>query len=464
MRNIIYLAVLALVFTACSDDNTSGPISSGDPNGSMGKSGAANHYLVEFTGSASAMTAAVQAVGGTVKKTFAGVNIAVVEGLTASGAATLRSNSTFGTVVRDQNITWVPSYANAMVSVLAGTNSLQATPQANPTNAFFYNQYQWNMRAIEADQAWPITQGNSDVRVGILDTGISPDHIDLAGKYDLAKSINLSWSNSGDPTDYQDRHFHGTHVSGTIAGNCIGVASVAPDVTLVGVKVLGDDGSADFMEIINGILYAANPNGGNCDIINMSLGGSGPRALIGGELMGLLTKTMNYARSQGTLVVCSAGNSSMDLDHNGNIVVIPAEAGSGMAVSATGPFEGSNPDQFACYSNYGRSSISVAAPGGNFDCAASVGYAADYVLAPMAPYVAMQWGLPNPYQRYIFAAGTSMAAPHVAGVAALVKSQNSNANAGQMQTRIQNTSDDLGAPGIDPQYGKGRINARRAVQ
>ncbi|MCZ7556928.1 MAG: S8 family serine peptidase [Bacteroidia bacterium] len=464
MKRLLYIALVALVFTACSDDNSNGPVSSGTTGSTLGKSGAAMHHLIAYKGSASAMTSAVQAAGGTVRKNFSALKIAVVEGLSEAQAATLRANSTIGTVVRDQYITWVPSYAASRTTPQSGALIQNLLPNGNPENAFFYNAYQWNLRAIEANNAWPTTTGNSEVRVGILDTGISPDHQDLAGKYDLTRSINLSWSNSADPTDYQDRHFHGTHVSGTIASNNIGTAGVAPDVTLVGVKVLGDDGSADFEDVINAILYAADPNGGDCDIINMSLGGYGPRALIGGELLSLLTEAVNYARSQGTLVVCSAGNSAMDLDHNGNIVVLPVEAGTSMGVSATGPTQGQNPDGFACYSNYGRSTIAVAAPGGNFDCATGNAVVQDLVMAPFAPYVANQLGLPNPTTWYVFAAGTSMAAPHVSGVAALIKSRNPNANAGQMQTKLQNTADDLGSPGVDPYYGKGRINARRAVQ
>ena len=109
-------------------------------------------------------------------------------------------------------------------------------------------------------------------------------------------------------------------------------------------KVLNDDGYGYFAWIIEGIIYATDVT--HVNVINMSLGGIGTRAHEG-RFLGMLTKTLNYARSKGVLVVCAAGNAGMDLDHNGNIVVIPAESGSAMAISATGPLNRLNPNQFA---------------------------------------------------------------------------------------------------------------------
>lgn len=134
-------------------------------------------------------------------------------------------------------IQWVPTFAEAHSGAPASF-SCAAVPHANPADTAFYQfGFQWNMDAIHAPEAWALTTGSDDIRVGVLDTGGSPTHLDLTGKYDQSVCKNFTFQfdlNTGiqigplDPADWQDRHFHGTHVSGTIAGNSIGVAAVAP--------------------------------------------------------------------------------------------------------------------------------------------------------------------------------------------------------------------------------------------
>lgn len=454
---LLMLPLLALLVQACSENTPVGMVDNLHVDGTMNKS--ASYFLVEYGGAPSALAGHVQALGGTVDRVYAPIGVARVSGLDEQQAQVLASRPGVQYVTRDVHVKWVPSLVAA-----PGTTTIQYTGPAQTQNhrglPHFWSR-QWPLQVMEAQSAWAISTG-VEVRVGILDTGISPDHIDLVGKYDLGKSINMSSSNAGNPNDYIDRNSHGTHVSGIVSSNGIAIAGVAPGATLVGVKVLDDNGEGGFDQIINGIIYATDV--ADCDIINMSLGGYGPRAHYG-RFIAMITRAVNYANSRGVLVVSAAGNDAIDLDHNGQYVVLPAQSGQGMCISATGPIARATPDAFACYSNFGRSAISVAAPGGNINCETGApAHPNDLVISCLAPAVAASLGLPDPTEWYMSTAGTSMAAPHVAGVAALVQSAKGNSNPGYLRTRIESSADDLGAPGVDPYYGKGRVNALNAVQ
>ena len=398
-------------------------------------------------------------MGGTVTESFAVVKVAVVTGLTEQDAAALEASPGVQNVVKDMNEKFAPSLQEMLTGRPMNFRNPSAT--GNPQDAGLF-WLQWNMNAIDAPGAWSITQGSDEIRVGILDSGGSPDHQDLEGKYDIPMCINFSESDGYNPAIWVDRYGHGTHVAGTVTTNNIGVAGVAPEATLVAVKVLDDFGYGWFSDMIRGVIYATDV--AHCDVINMSLGASGERKMSG-RFLSTIYRVVNYANSRGVLVVMSAGNDMMDMDHNKNIVVIPAEAGSGMVVSATGPVDQQNFDSFSCFSNYGNSAISVAAPGGNLVCGVGVVNGRDGVLSCLAPWVAANvYGEPNPNIWYAMGWGTSMAAPHVAGAAVLVEAAKGNSNPGYLQAHIQNTADDLGAPGNDPYYGKGRLNVASAVQ
>jgi subtilisin family serine protease len=462
MRKHYRIAILPLLLigllTACSEESHN-PLDASNPDGSGSLKKLSDKYLVEY-GSERQMIKSVEKAGGILEDNIHQVRIAVVTGLSDQAAEQLASMPGIQNVVKDEMIEWVPSLQDVILGQPQAFTA--AFPTGDPMDAGYYG-LQWGLQTISAPGAWNVTKGSSEIRVGVLDTGGSPDHQDLAGKYDLNACINLSWSDNYDPAMWIDRHFHGTHVAGTIATNNIGVAGVASDVTLVAVKVLGDNGGGYFEDIVRGIIYATDE--ADCDIINMSLGGYGPRTKYG-RFISTIIRAINYANSQGVLVLSAAGNDATDMDHNGPMVYLPAEAGTGMVISATGPVGQQNFDSFACFSNYGNSAISVAAPGGNADCGGvGIVNTLDGVISCLAPYVAAnEYGLPNPTTYYTFAWGTSMATPHAAGVAALIEAAKGNSNPGYIQARMQNTADDLGAPGNDPYYGKGRINAAAAVQ
>ncbi len=409
---------------------------------------AAEHFVVEYGGTGEVLASAVEALGGTVARSHPQIGVANVSGLSDEAAAELQGWPGVQRVTRDLEIQWVPGFE-------AVIGRAQVTPGAashnDPVDALFFD-LQWNLRQVEAPAAWEIEQGEPGVRVAILDTGISPTHVDLAGRYDLDPDASTSFVD--DEPFVEDLNFHGTCVSGFVSTNNIGIAGMAPHVTLIGVKVLDRFGTGSFADLIAGILWAADV--ADADIINLSLGAYVPRNSAG-PLIGALARAVNYAEARGALVTAAAGGQSADLDHDGNFVFIPAESGTAMAVSATAPVNQQNFDRLAGYSNLGVSAVDVAAPGGEL---APGGVLSDLVLCPAAPPV-----VGGSTSSYFFVGGTSFSAPLVAGIAGLIDSMSDgNRNGGQLRSKIERTADDLGEPGVDPVYSHGRVNAYRALQ
>lgn len=350
-----------------------------------------------------------------------------------------------------------------------------------PGDETFIN-LQWNVQSVKAPAAWAAGFTGQGVRVAVLDGGIHSTHQDLDANLDLVRSASFV---PGQPFNNDTGTFwHGTHVAGIIAAedNALGTIGVAPNATIIGVKVL-HSGSGAFSWVIQGILYAATPiseGGAGAEIINMSLGAVFPRSDPGaGELISALNKAVNYAMRHNVLVVSSAGNDAIDFDHSGDLITVPADSGSGLAVSATGP-EGyavnypngaTNFRRQASYTNFGNSLIWVAAPGGDFALPGNAVCSVPRTVG--APVVNLCWvfdmvlstsrGAGASTTSYSFAAGTSMAAPAAAGVAALIKQRTPGISVGALKNKLANTADDEGAVGHDPIYGRGFVNAHRAV-
>jgi subtilisin family serine protease len=282
---------------------------------------------------------------------------------------------------------------------------------------------QWNLSMIESDAAHATSTG-AGATVAIVDSGAAADHPDLRGRLVAGHDFV-----DGDATP-QDGNGHGSHVTGIIGaatGNGVGIASVAPEARLMPVRVLDDDGSGTVDAIAAGIDYARTHG---ADVINLSLGSEVPIVgAVGGDA---IDAAIHRALAAGIVVVAAAGNSGVPVCEQ------PAAADGLLCVGAVDKRE-----TRSLFSSFG-SGLAIVAPGG------SALPATDEDVLSTVP--------PDTYEEM---AGTSQAAPHVSGVAALlvslgVRGQNA-------VNRILSTATDLGTPGVDPEYGHGLVNARAAV-
>jgi subtilisin family serine protease len=303
---------------------------------------------------------------------------------------------------------------------------------------------QWNMRQIQAPEAWDIGTGGGDVTVAVLDSGIDPSHPDLAGRVVPGRNVRERTANTRDDIG------HGTHVAGVIGAlgnNGVGVAGLSWGVRLMPIKITDRFGDASILGAAEGIRWATD-NGAR--IINLSFGG-----LDDSQTVRLAVRD---ARSRGVLLVAAAGNCGevASFQSEGcdslNPPIFPAALEEVIAIGAldaTG--------QLAPYSETGDY-VRLTAPGGAGGSQRS--NPRDYILSTWPP------GLTSPIDQtgYNYEVGTSMAAPHVAGTAALIWSTNPTLTRDQIEAILFETADDLGAPGRDDRYGYGRLNAQRAMQ
>jgi subtilisin family serine protease len=286
---------------------------------------------------------------------------------------------------------------------------------------------QWNLDLIETDGAHAVTTGAGAV-VAVVDSGVQPDHPDLAGR------IGPGYDVVGHDATPQDGDGHGTHVTGIIgaaSGNGIGIESVAPGATLMPVRVLGDDGSGSVENVARGIDWAREHG---ADVINLSLGSDVP--LVGAAGGDPTDAAIRRAIAAGIVVVAAAGNNGVPVCEQ------PAASDGLLCVGAVDKRR-----QRSFFSSFGRG-LGLVAPGGAGTTAAGPQVGED-VLSTYAG------------STYRELAGTSQAAPHVAGVAALLVSRGVRGQAAVK--RLLATATDLGAPGNDSEYGAGLVNARAAV-
>jgi subtilisin family serine protease len=354
---------------------------------------------------------------------------------------------------------------------------------------------QWDMAIINASDSGSYAHATgAGVTVGMIDSGIDFNHPDIAPNLDVDRSCSFIFDDTptanpaeianGDCSNkaaVQDLSGHGTHTASTVAApiNGIGIAGVAPEATIVALKACTEAGYC-FADSVAAALRYAGDNG--IDIVNLSLFADPYLYYCKSEkeqnaILKELESAARYARQHGVLIVASAGNEQADLQHPGvdeispdwppgseeyrdvenNCRVAPAELPGVLTVSATGPIGYPGYDLWiADYSSVGMSRVDVAAPGGDYFQA--TGTVQDAVLGAV-PFNSVIWNAYDPYNAfypgfstidggggYIYLNGTSMAAPHAAGVAALVKQMHPGWSPGAVKAAVQRSAQHLDCP------------------
>lgn len=427
------------------------------------------------------LDAAVAKAGGTVKKRLSAIDAVVAEGSGNFRAAVEKQAGVQG-VAKSITVDWTPGVRIAGDAVAEALD-----PPNNPPGSIDSRfNLQWGHTAVKAVAAWDAGYRGQGARVAVLDGGFSLNHPDIATKFDPSCTADMTGEgiaygpNSDDMTGI---FAHGMHTAGTIgaAQNNIGTIGVAPDATLCLVKVLFNSGSGSFEDVAEGIIFAANKN---VDVISMSLGAAlvksgepgedGYTARDAVELRNLVDRAVSYAYKRGSLVITSAGNEGIDGDKDKNLIHTPSDSPQAISISATAPHAWAKApnttflDNLASYSNYGRSVINLAAPGGDLhedtflnggNCSVAGLVRPCYVF----DFVFSTGGVVGNAANYYWSVGTSMATPHVSGVAALIVSKYGKMHPAQLRAYLNAGADDLGQPGNDPAYGAGRVNALGSV-
>jgi subtilisin family serine protease len=351
---------------------------------------------------------------------------------------------------------------------LSGATTHESAPTPDPREA-----EQWDMVQIKADQAHKITDGDRSVVVGVLDSGIDPDHPDLAANIDVADSVSCVGAGRPDQSAgawYPTTSDHGTHVAGTIgaARNGTGIVGVAPNVRMAAVKVVNDDGFIYPEYAICGFVWAGmhkmdvTNNSYYIDPMEYWCGDQPDQAAV----RTAVGRAVAWSTEQGVVHAAAAGNSAKDLANkttdsaspndtkpitrqiNNDCLDIPTELPGVVTVSATNRNE-----QLASFSNRGLGVIDVAAPGRT-------------ILSTIVNN-----------NGYGTKSGTSMASPHVAGVLALMKSVHPDWTPAQMVAKLRAQADDRACsapeggtsipctgPSTDNSYfGEGIVDALDAV-
>lgn len=462
--------------------------------------GVQSTYVVVYSAGAKSTGAdrAVAAAGGTLVANYAEIGVVVARSSQSGFAAAMGRVKGVDSAV-----------ATGAFGVKAPDISAGDAPAASPLAAWgdSLSGAQWDMRQINVPQAHAVNAGRRSVVVGDIDTGLDFTHPDLAPNYDASRSTDCS---SGAPQSLavdNDVVGHGTHTAGIIAAaaNGTGVVGVAPNVTIAGIKSSNDDGFFFPEMVICSFVWAANHG---IDVTNNSYfadpwlfncrNDAVQRALWNAE-----RRAIGYAQSKGVLVVASEGNDATDLSHpttdvispdfppNSEVersitnacAVVPVEVPGVVGVTATG-----SQRLKSYYSSYGVSSADVAAPGGDriLQVIQPGGGRVLSTFSRVGTICAPALTVVENGATYCYLQGTSMAAPHATGVAALILSAHGDMKPGPLSAALQKSTDALtcpadlsiyapfpqnsGAPqtcqggsGHNSWYGSGEVDALKAV-
>ncbi|MBW5482717.1 S8 family serine peptidase [Streptomyces bambusae] len=400
--------------------------------------------------SVTAAKKAVERAGGTVVTAYEQIGVIVAHSQNPDFAKQLRAQRGLFVSVgatRTAPLQSVQTTEEGTTQKLSAADAAKAAAQAGP-GAEPLEPNQWDLRTIKADEAHKINDGSQDVTVGVIDTGVDDTHPDLAPNFSREQSANcvggVADTTEGAWRPYADGSDHGTHVAGTIAAprNGVGISGVAPGVKVAGIKVSEPGTSLFYTEaVVCGFMFAAEKG---IEVTNNSYyvdpwyfnckTDDDQKALVEA-----LTRATKYAERKGVLNVAAAGNENWDLaadsivdDSSPNDTTpsprtidpkvcldIPTQLPGVVTVSATG-----DKGFKSYYSSYGLGVVDVAAPGGD------------------------KWQVPNTPDAngrvlstvpggYGYKQGTSMATPHVAGVAALLKSAHPTATPSQLQYMLK---------------------------
>lgn len=509
-RKSVLALSLSLTLAACGQQQASTG-QSADVAAQAQPASASQRYVVVFKDQRLPADAAkrVSAAGGRIQKAVTETGVATV-----SGNAAVRTRLERDSAVLAVGLEHLYTLPTRTERVVANASNTAGAYSATAADTFY--KFQWDMRRIGAQVAANrVGAAQASVTVGVLDVGVMSDHPDMMGQIKFSKGTNYCQETGKDgttgypvysklidfdahpewsPADgcataaavYED---HGTHVAGTVAGAAGGggIIGVAPGAKVAAYKVFDryrytdasgalQDGVGGFDgPIFEAIVDAANRG---VNVINMSLGGTLDRSNKDDNASWLAwQRVMNYADKKGTLIIASAGNAAEN--SNGTIAHIPSDVPGIMSVSATGVkalatnangnLVANGPDVLAFYSNYGAST-DIAAPGGDCGTNPANGLSwcdrpsgnranrpATYFYHLILSSIINSDGTPG----YAWFAGTSMASPHVAGVAALVKAQHPTFSTNQLKAYLQRTAEKVGQKQT---FGSGLSNADLATR
>ncbi|GLZ37649.1 S8 family serine peptidase [Actinokineospora sp. NBRC 105648] len=455
LRRTAFIAALSVgLIMPMAGVAAAGPGNPGTHRSAAAAAGLRAYLVITAPNNTSGAKSAVSSNGGVVYASYDAIGVIVAHSTAADFASKMRSVSGVQQVGASRTSDVPAASSNPAIPTLPSETTPTAAETSRP-----------DMTQIGADKAWDINTGSSSVLVGVIDTGVDDQHYDLKPNFDASKSVSCAYGKADTRAGaWRPVADHGTHVAGTIAAakNGKGMVGVAPGVKIASIRVAEPTSQLFFPEnVVCGFMYAGDngfavtnnsywtdPWWANC-----------PDNVDQAAIIEAVKRAADYATGKGVLNVVAAGNENTDLDNKSNDTlspddstptsrpvtsackIVPGELDSSLTVASI-----TSSNTKSSFSNFANK-VNVAAPGDNV-----------YSTLPGGGYGQMS--------------GTSMATPHVVGVAALLKSVNPSATPADLKAKIAEQADDLacndsrckGTTAKNTFYGEGRVDALQAVQ